>query len=226
MAILPPWGKNSHPTFSQYLPNLNYSGSFSFEPVLPRDIETEKVGYRQIKRMGCTPARLDYLKKAADIIAVSLASIVSISVEKGVFPTKLKYVKITPVFKDGDETDPSNYWPISLLSIFNHIFKKIIYDHLKRSINKHNILYEYQYSFRENHSTEYAILYISNKIQKNMDGGKNFPASLLLQKLLFIFLICVRLCSHSSFTVKTVLSPAGAFSILCSGVIRKFPING
>ena len=59
-----------------------------------------------------------------------------------------------------------------------------------------------------------------------MDGGKNFPASLLLQKLLFIFLICVPLCSHSSFTVKTVLSPAGAFSILCSGVIRKFPING
>lgn len=36
---------------------------------------------------------------------------------------------------------------------------------------KHNILYESQYEFKEEHSTEHAILDIVNKIQKNMDRG-------------------------------------------------------
>lgn len=161
----------SNKTFSQYLTNLNYSGSFSFEPVLPRDIEIEifKIPSNKTHGLYSCPTRL--LKSAGHIIAVPLASIINISVEKGVFPTKLKHAKITPVFKDGDETDPNNYRPISLLSIFNRIFEKVMCDQLKRFMNKHNILYESQYGFRENRSTEHAILDIVNKIQKNMGRG-------------------------------------------------------
>ena len=44
--------------------------------------------------------------------------------------SKLKIAKIVPVFKSGDETDPDNYRPISLLSIFNRIFEKVMYSRL------------------------------------------------------------------------------------------------
>lgn len=42
-----------------------------------------------------------------------------------------KHAKIIPVFKSGDELDPNNYGPISLLSSFNRIFEKLMYSRLK-----------------------------------------------------------------------------------------------
>ena len=40
---------------------------------------------------------------------------------------QLKHAKIIPVYKSDDPTDPGNYRPISLLSIFNHVFEKLMY---------------------------------------------------------------------------------------------------
>ena len=39
--------------------------------------------------------------------------------------------KIIPIYKADDETDASNYRPISLLSNFNRIFEKIMYNRMK-----------------------------------------------------------------------------------------------
>ena len=39
--------------------------------------------------------------------------------------------KIIPILKADDETDTCNYRPISLLSNFNRIFEKIMYDRMK-----------------------------------------------------------------------------------------------
>ena len=56
------------------------------------------------------------------------------------YPSKLKVSKVTPVFKDDDDTDPNNYRAISLLSIFNQIFEKLMYKHLVNFIEKHNLI--------------------------------------------------------------------------------------
>ena len=53
--------------------------------------------------------------------------------------------KIIPIFKDDDETDISNYRPIALLSNFNRIFQKIMYDRMKDFIEKHSLQYSSQY---------------------------------------------------------------------------------
>ncbi len=91
------------------------------------------------------------------------------SVESGIYPDKLKHAKVIPIFKNDDETDPSNYRPISLLSIFNRIFEKVMYKRLKNFLEKYNILHENQYGFREKRSTQHAIIDIVNQIQTNMD---------------------------------------------------------
>ena len=82
---------------------------------------------------------------------------------------KLKKAKVVPVYKNDDETEPGNYRPISLLSIFNRIFEKLMYHRLKSYLGKNDILFKSQYGFRENHSTQHAIIDIVNVIQNNMD---------------------------------------------------------
>ena len=68
-----------------------------------------------------------------------------------------------------DDTDANNYRPISLLSNFNRVFKKIIYKRLTSYIEKHDLLNSSQYGFRKGHSTQHAILDIVNDIQSNMN---------------------------------------------------------
>ena len=157
--------------FSKYLPNITYNSSFVFDPVLPREVELEIMRISPKKSVGLysCPARL--LQCGRGIISTPLSTLINISIERGSFPTKLKHAKIIPVFKDGDETDPGNYRPISLLSIFNRIFEKLMYNRLKHFLEKHNILTESQYGFRERRSTEHAILDIVGKIKKNMDNS-------------------------------------------------------
>ena len=66
---------------------------------------------------------------------------------------KTKMSKIIPILKADDETDTCNYRRISLLSNFNRIFEKIMYDRMKDLIEKHSPLYSSQYRFRQGHST-------------------------------------------------------------------------
>ena len=68
-----------------------------------------------------------------------------------------------------DETDPSNYRLISLLSVFNRIFEKTMYNRLKSFLEKYNLLFENQYGFCERQTTHHAIIDIVNKIQIEMD---------------------------------------------------------
>lgn len=91
------------------------------------------------------------------------------SIETDVYPSILKHAKIIPVYKSGEDENPTDYIPISLLSNINRIVEKVMYNRLKTFIDKHNILTSSQYGFREKHSVQHALLDIMNKIQSNMD---------------------------------------------------------
>jgi len=109
------------------------------------------------------------LKSAKSVISIHLAKLLNHSLSLGKYPSKLKVSKITAIFKSDDDTDPTNYRPISLLSVFNRIFEKVIYNWVIQFIEKENLLYHGQYGFRSNLSTEHAIQDILNSIQLNMD---------------------------------------------------------
>ena len=109
------------------------------------------------------------LRCARHLLSKPLSNIINKSVETGIYPQKLKHAKIIPVFNSIDETDPSNYRPISLLSVFNRILEKIMYNRLKSFLEKYNLLLENQYGFRERRSTQHAIIDIVTQIQIKMD---------------------------------------------------------
>ena len=53
------------------------------------------------------------------------------SLQQGIFPEDLKNATISPIYKNGDKSDCSNYRPISVLSNVAKILEKIVYNQLK-----------------------------------------------------------------------------------------------
>ena len=92
------------------------------------------------------------------------------SISTGIYSHLLKHAKVIPVYKTGDETHPRNYRPTSLLSVFNRLFEKLMYKRLRSYCEKNGIFFSSQYGFRDNCSTQHAILDILNKIQSKIDA--------------------------------------------------------
>ena len=174
-ASVPP--ANHH--FSDYLPYVNSPSSFFFEPVTSMELETEILLLLTNKSHGLYSCPVRVLKSSSSVLSLPLAHIMNNSVLTGKYPSKLKHAKTIPIFKDGDETDPNNYRPISLLSLFNRLFEKVMYNRLKSYVELNGLLYNGQYGFRENMSTQHAILDIVNSIQSNMDN-KLFTCGIFL----------------------------------------------
>ena len=110
--------------YREYLANTNFTSSFFFEPVISSDIELEISRLQSKKAYGLYSCPIRILKCAKNVLSPPLAELINLSVQTGKYPSKLKHAKIIPVYKGDDETDPSNYHPISLLSVLNRIFAK------------------------------------------------------------------------------------------------------
>ena len=82
----------------------------------------------------------------------------------GIFPNELKLARVVPIFKSGDSANLSNYKPISILSLFAKTFEKLLYKYLLNSLNIIDTIYKNQFGFREKHSTQQAIISLSEKI--------------------------------------------------------------
>lgn len=67
------------------------------------------------------------LKISANYISSPLTYIYNKAISKGVFPDKLKYSIVTPIFKKGNNSDPANYRPISLLTSFAKVLERAMY---------------------------------------------------------------------------------------------------
>ena len=87
-----------------------------------------------------------------------------LSLEKGVFPDDLQIAKVTPIYKVGDNSDISNYWPISVLPCLSKILECLMYSRLHKYLKENNILYEKQFGFQSGYSTNDAIVQLVDKI--------------------------------------------------------------
>jgi hypothetical protein len=97
------------------------------------------------------------LKISANYVCSPLTYICNKSVLTGIFPERLKYSTIKPLYKKGDKTDPSNYRLISLLTSFSKVIEKALYNRLIEYVNNNKMLNSQQFGFRKNLATEDAI---------------------------------------------------------------------
>jgi hypothetical protein len=109
------------------------------------------------------------IKDNVEFLWKPLLFIYNYSLLNGVVPNDLKIAKVIPIFKKGDSELPSNYRPISLLSIFNKLLEKLVYKRIYSFLNHHNVLYKHQFGFRKNYSTSLALLEVLDSCYKNIN---------------------------------------------------------
>ena len=66
----------------------------------------------------------------------------------------------------------SNYRPISLLSVFSKLIERLMYQHLFKFLEVHNILHNYQFGFRASHSVNHALISLTESIKHSLDNKK------------------------------------------------------
>ena len=64
-----------------------------------------------------------------------------------------------------------NYRPISLLNCFSKIFERLIHKQVINFLQKHALLYQCQFGFREKHSTIFALIEIIDGIKNDINNG-------------------------------------------------------
>ena len=153
---------------NQYI-KRSFRNSFTFRSILVHEVYDLIMGINLNKSAIGIPKNC--IKVASSHISECLTSIFNQSLQQGVVPDFLKISKVTPIDKGGEIIDPANYRPISTLSTFTQIFEKCIYNQLINYVEKHKIIFQFQFGFRKGHSTAQAITEITNTLRKAVDNN-------------------------------------------------------
>ena len=58
-----------------------------------------------------------------------------------------------------------------MLLLISKVIEKVIHDQTSTFLNSRNLLYNYQSGFRKNHSTDFCLSFLNDKILKGFDQG-------------------------------------------------------
>jgi hypothetical protein len=148
------FSQSTHKTYAK----INY------KPVTTMEIENIIKSLKSKSSYGYDEISSKILKLSSPFIISPLNYIFNKVLSKGVFPDRLKYSIIKPLYKKGSRQELSNYRPISLLTSFSKNLEKIMQSRLLNHLDKFNISAKEQFGFRHKLTTDNAIFALTNKI--------------------------------------------------------------
>ena len=150
-----------------------------FEPITVHTISRIINDLKPKTSTGVDSVSNKLLKFVKNVISEPLSIKINQMLKSGIFSDSLKISKIVPLYKKDDDTNLSNYRPISLLPSISKIFEKVILEQLSTHLDNNNLIHKHQYGFKKHHSTEYAALHIVDYLNYELDL-KNTPINLYL----------------------------------------------
>ena len=112
------------------------------------------------------------LKEIKSVVLVPLEQIFNLSLERGVFPERMKIAKVVPLHKGKSKEHANNYRPISLLLTISKVLEKVVYSRVYEFLTNTGQLYVSQYGFRKKHACEHAVGELVSAIVKGFEEGK------------------------------------------------------
>ena len=112
------------------------------------------------------------LKETAESIASPLSNLINKSLDMCKVPNAWKGANVCPIHKKQDKSIVSNYRPISLLSCVGKVQERVVYRHLYDYLATNNLLTWKNSGFKELDSAVNQLIYITDKIYKALESGK------------------------------------------------------
>ena len=98
------------------------------------------------------------LKSYKSSVASFLSALFSLSFSFGTFPSALRSANVTPIYKKGIKTDPTNDRPVSLFTIASKVMESIIIAVVQSILLSNNLISNHQFGFRPGPSTPDMLL--------------------------------------------------------------------
>ena len=151
--------------------NNNLDQTFKFE-----DVSVNKV-LKIIKSVKSKSAGVDdigsfFVKLAAQYISKPLTNIINSSFSHRIFPENWKHAIIRPIPKTSNPILPTDYRPISLLTVFSKITEKAAAFQMIEYLNRQSLQDPKQSAYKLNHSTNTALLKITDDLYNALDDGE------------------------------------------------------
>ena len=96
--------------------------------------------------------------------------VINVSLRTGIFPTDWKAARLTPIYKSGSTDNIENYHPISALPVLSKVLEQIVHSQLNDYLKANNLLWKYQFGFREKRSTELAEALFTDDVRRLVDN--------------------------------------------------------
>ena len=121
------------------------------------------------------------LKQHLDILITPITSLVNLSLQSGTFPSDFKIAHVCPLLKKSSlpRNVLKNYRPVSNLNFISKIIEKAVAVQLNGYLKSNNLLNDKQSAYRQEHSTETALLKLHNDILLGLHTKKLTALTLL-----------------------------------------------
>ena len=158
---------NTEKSFQDFL--TSHNEKMEFEELNFDEFEQAFKSLKRNKAAGFDELSSNIIIDAYDSLKNILFYIFKVSIKQGIFPDSLKIAKVTPIFKSGAKDNLSNYRPLSILPVFSKVLERIMYNKVYNHLNSKGLLYEKQFDFQRNNSTEHAILQFTRDITSSFE---------------------------------------------------------
>lgn len=141
--------------------------------VTPREVFNEIKRLSRKKSPGYDLITGEVLKNLPRKAIVKLTTLVNATFRLKYVPDLWKVAEVIMIPKPGKPPhETTSYRPISLLPIMSKLFEKLLLKRLKPIIEERNLIPDYQFGFREKHSTIDQVHRITNIIEKALEENK------------------------------------------------------
>ena len=147
--------------------------SFFFTPIKPEEIVAIIKKLDPHKSTGPFSIPNKVLHLLLNEISSILTDIFNLSFTTGKFISKLKTAKVIPIYKKiGSEQEVPNFRPIALLFNLDKIFEKLAHKRFTEFLDKNKTIFDRQFGFRKNHSTNDNLFCLTEAIREKVDKGE------------------------------------------------------
>ena len=161
----------NHPSITAITKRMKNLGNFtfSFNFISHDDIVKELNKLKTKKASQKTDIPIKIVKENVDIISHFLYHNFNNSLSCSTFPTGMKYADVTPIHKEDDKTDKTNYRPISILPNLSKVYERLMYNQISPWFD--SVFSRFQCGFQKVFNAQHCLLTMLEKWRKTLDEG-------------------------------------------------------